>query len=296
MTNCGASGENCCISLGITGGTYYRTYLNTGNGPSGDANLATVSTFQLDKYLVTVGRFQQFIGAWNGGYRPPPGSGKHTHLNAGKGLLDSASPGTYETGWNASFDTIPNLAPCATLLGQAEDLPAAGCVDWYAAYAFCIWDGGFLPSEAEWEYAAAAGDQQREYPWGSADPASTDQYAIYNCEYPPGSNRGCLGLTGAPNVAPVGTATLGAGRWGQLDMAGDVWEWTLDWYAPYIDPCPDCAYLTTGHLDASFQGNSRVSRGGAFNSAASSLLTTSRFPDYPSTVGRPLGFRCARTP
>jgi formylglycine-generating enzyme required for sulfatase activity len=113
-------------------------------------------------------------------------------------------------------------------------------VNWFEAYAFCIWDGGFLPSEAEWEYAAAGGSQQREYPWGSTDPGMGNEYAIYNNYYPSG-------------VAPVGTTTLGAGLWGQLDLLGEVHEWNLDWYATYDDPCVDCADLAAA--------SDRVTRG-----------------------------------
>ena len=61
---------------------------------------ATVSGFRLDKYLVTVGRFRQFVEIWNGGagYAPSAGSGKHTYLNGGRGLANVASSGTYELG------------------------------------------------------------------------------------------------------------------------------------------------------------------------------------------------------
>jgi formylglycine-generating enzyme len=111
-----------------------------------------VSGFRLDKYLVTVGRFRQFVNAWNGGagYTPPAGSGKHTHLNGGRGLANSGSVGTYEPGWVASHDS--NIAPTNTNLacagssstwtpsaGSSENLPII-CVNWWEAYAFCIWD------------------------------------------------------------------------------------------------------------------------------------------------------------
>ena len=137
--------------------------------PAPDSDPATVSDFRLDKYPVTLGRFRQFVNAWNSGsgYVPPAGSGKHTHLNGGRGLANSGAPRTYETGWVASDDD--KIAPTAANLlcdpgsdslalpdddvwtdapGTHENRPI-NCVNWYEAYAFCIWDGGFLPSEAD---------------------------------------------------------------------------------------------------------------------------------------------------
>jgi formylglycine-generating enzyme required for sulfatase activity len=251
----------------------------------------------MDKYLVTVGRFRQYVNyvVSSGGAPPANGSGIHTQLNGGQGLTNSGSAGTFETGWDATdWNTYiatgpgaastwnPNLSSCSpygtwtSTAGSQETLPI-NCVDWYEAYAFCIWDGGFLPSEAEWEYVSAGGSQQLEYPWGSTDPGTANQYAIYDLNY-----------TANPTyIAPVGTATLGASYWGQLDMAGEVWEWNLDWYATYVDPCTSCAYLTT----ASY----RVLRGGAFNYAATYLLPPDRFSDPPSDRYYFIGFRCARS-
>ena len=59
------------------------------------------------------------------------------------------------------------------------------CINSYEAVAFCIWDGGFLPTLSEWGYAAAGGNEQREYPWGATAPGTANQYAIYNCYYAP---------------------------------------------------------------------------------------------------------------
>src|SRR5260370_21429035 len=141
--------------------------------------------------------------------------------------------GQYEPGWRAGHEsyvslTGTSLGSCTgpsddtilgghTLLpystwtdmpGAHEELPI-NCVNWFEAYAFCIWDGGFLPSSAELEYTSAADCQQREYPWGSTDPGTMNQYAIYHCFFPD-PMKNCQGVA---NIAPVGSAALGAALW-----------------------------------------------------------------------------------
>jgi len=310
MTDCGSAGdESCCTSLEVTAGTFDRTYdlgpdggvaVPADGGAIDKADPASVSAFRLDKYEVTVGRFRQFVAAWNGGagYTPMQSSGKHTHLNGGLGLADGPNVDagqTYEPGWSTGDDG--NIAPTNTNLacdasyatwtdspaGVREDLPI-NCVNWWEAYAFCIWDGGFLPSECEWEYAAAGGSQQREYPWGATPPGTTSQYAIYGCFFPSGSGT-CSNLS---SIAPVGSAPQGAGASGQLDLAGNVWEWTLDYYAAYADPCTDCADVTSSA--------SRVFRGGGFLIDAAGLIPSNRYGTPPASRIYGIGFRCARTP
>jgi formylglycine-generating enzyme required for sulfatase activity len=313
MTNCGGGdgggNESCCTSLEVTGGNFYRTYTNDGDGGGGEADPASVTGFRLDKYEVTVGRFRQFVNAvlppdGGAGWLPLAGSGKHTHLNGGLGLVNvGADAGTtdaaiaYETGWGASDNsniapTNSNLGSCpvygtwTNTVGSQETLPI-NCVNWWEAYAFCIWDGGFLPSEAEWEYAAAGGSQQREYPWGSTAPGTSSQYAIYACYYPSGSS-----FCGGMDIASVGYATQGAGLWGQLDLAGNVWEWNLDWYmylGSYPNPCTDCAHLTN-------TPPIRVYRGGSFDNPLGFLMPPQRDYDTPTSRFDTVGFRCARTP
>jgi sulfatase modifying factor 1 len=295
LTDCGANHESCCTSLEVAGGTFFRAYdplndagapsLTPDGGPAGLAAPATVSAFRLDTYDVTVGRFRQFVRAWNGGagWKPPSGSGKHTHLNGGQGLVSGEV--AYEPGWIASDDaniapTDYNLSACAILSpwtpspGPNEDLPPV-CVNWYEAYAFCIWDGGFLPTQTEWQYATAGGAEQREYPWGSADPGTASEYAIYGNYY-------------KSEIAPVGTAADGVGLWGQLDLVGNVAQWMLDGDARYLASCTDCAYLASAN---------RVGRGGYYQGPASYLLATYTDPGVkPANRGLGTGFRCARAP
>jgi sulfatase modifying factor 1 len=308
LTDCGARKENCCAGREVQGGNFYRSYeLIYPDGVSTDEHdPATISSFRLDNYDVTVGRFRMFVGAWNGGagWVPTAGSGKHTHLNGGLGLANSASAGSYEPGWVASDNgniapTNANLGSCSpsstwtNTPGSQENLPI-NCVTWFEAYAFCIWDGGFLPSEAEWEYAAAGGSQQREYPWGTTSPGTANQYAIYNCYYPSASGS-CPGVA---NIAPVGTAALGAGPWGQLDLEGNVSQWNLDWYVngSYVNPSTDGAYLTPVSPQVPSGVSLRVVRGFNFYYTASNLLPTLRGGSGPAGRDGGIGFRCARTP
>jgi sulfatase modifying factor 1 len=308
VTNCGASGESCCTSLPVTGGAFWPTYM-TGPGAINAGPQSTVSSFRLDKYLVTVGRFRQFVTAWNGGagWTPPAGSGKHLHLNGGRGLVDARQipPQGFESGWltsdnanvaptNANLACDPPFSAWTDAPGPNEDLPM-NCVSAQEAQAFCIWDGGFLPSEAEWIYAAAGGAQQRAYPWGSTDPGATNQRAIYGgqvpdpnndttyCYFPGGALAPC---TGVANIAPVGTAVDGAGRWGQLDLAGDMNEWVLDVFPGVLRTCENCAVLSGS--------NGRLTHGGAFSDGIASLLPSHE--ELSTSVSGEIGFRCARPP
>jgi formylglycine-generating enzyme required for sulfatase activity len=276
----------------VTGGTYYRSYDKAADGSSGNTSYpATVSDFRLDKYEVTVGRFRAFVNAGMGtqASAPVPGSGAHANI-AG-------------SGWNASWNTslvattaaLVAAVKCDSVVQPWTDTPAGNedrpmnCIDWYEAMAFCAWDGGYLAAEAEWNYAATGGDQQRAYPWSTPagslttlDNAHASYYDGTTC-----MGDGTAGCTVTDLVA-VGTKPLGDGRWGQSDLAGNVFEWTLDWNGAYVNPCTSCAGVSTGSY--------RVLRGGGFNNVATSLRAGYRYNLTPSSRYDYIGVRCARTP
>ncbi len=164
--------------------------------------------------------------------------------------------------------------------GSNETKPI-NCLTWFRAYAFCIWDGGFLPSEVEWEYAASGG-QERLYPWSSppADATVDPGHASYDC-----LGDGVAGCSLA-DIVDVGTKSAGAARWGQVDMGGNLWELVMDWYAPSYAACSDCAQLTSA--------TNRVIRGGVYNDKASSLRAANRHTHAPAVRGANVGVRCAR--
>lgn len=299
--SCGSqSKEGCCTSLPVPAGTYKRT----ANGS------VSVAGYRLDKFEVSVGRFRKFVDAVVGGYRPAAGSGKHAYLNSGNGLR-ACDSSAYETGWDAAWNTqLPsskavwdgaNGLLCTGANGSAADntqtwtsAPGSNekrpinCASWYQAYAFCIWDGGFLMSEDEWMYAAQGGSEARAYPWGATDPGKNSLLAVYACTY--NSSGICTGIS---NVAPVGSVPAGDGRWLQSDLSGNMMEMTLDWYATLSNYGENCANLTPS--------DGHPTRGGSFNvgyaEGSMHVSTGFRYFRVASDARRlDVGFRCARAP
>jgi formylglycine-generating enzyme required for sulfatase activity len=228
-----------------------------------------VSDFRLDKFEVTVARMRAFRAAYPGS-RPAASAGAHPNLAT--------------SGWNTNWNTqlpggqagLSNDLGCPgatwTNNAGANEQKPINCVDWYLAFAFCAWDGGWLPTEAEWNYAAAGGSEQRIYAWSGSTVDPT--YAVYN-------NNVEIGVVASKSPK-------GDGRWGHADLIGNVAEWVLDWYTPgYLKPCTDCAQLAP-------QAD-RIRRGGSFGSFTNTNANTTARANTPEQDRSEYnGIRCAR--
>ncbi|RME22119.1 MAG: hypothetical protein D6798_16600, partial [Deltaproteobacteria bacterium] len=171
-----------------------------------------------------------------------------------------------------------------------ERMPAEG-VTWQEARDFCAAMGKALPTEAQWEKAARGGcdlgqdpaacdpDDLRPYPWGGARPTC----ALANHQdTSSGMPRLCVSDT-----LPVDTLPAGAGPYGHLHLAGNVWEYVADVYHPQVytqAPRTDPG----GPVDGSFH----VMRGGSWNTFSTNMRAANRFHDL--VMGSASGIRCAR--
>lgn len=171
-----------------------------------------------------------------------------------------------------------------TDLNGLEDHPVI-MVSWYDASAYCHWAGMNLLTEAQWELASR-GTDGRIYPWGNNELDGTRMnFADTNMRV----NWADLEVDdGYRFTAPVGSYPAGASPYGILDLSGNVWEWTADWYtADYYQHSP------VENPPGPSSGQWRVIRGGAWDS--SNIYTRSAFRNAfePEARFDNIGFRCA---
>ena len=225
----------------------------------GPQHQVTLDAFAIDRYEVTNAQFEKFAAATD--YRTAA-------ERDGAGWVRRQKDGTW------TWEEVKGAtwrAPGGPGTSAAPNHPVVQ-VSWSDANAYCAWAGDRLPTEAEWEKAARGGDGRR-YPWGDAWDATRA-----SARHTP------------KGTAPVGSFPSGASPYGAQDMAGNVWEWTADWFAPaYYAESPG------GNPTGPATGDQRVLRGGSWVNEHFLLAVTHRVPGKPGARANNLGFRCARS-
>ena len=279
----------------IPSGWFYMGY-NEGEFNEKPEHEVYLKTFRIDGYEVPAGEFAEFLNE-----KGNPGNrylscdehstiicftkeGKQTVSSSGKDIV--------------RFEPRPGYA-----------LYPANNVSWYGADGFCRWKGKRLPGEAEWE-KAARGDDRRVYPWGDRIP--DDFISRYDKE---------LDKQGLNVLLPVDSLPEGRSYYGIYNMAGNVLEWTKDWYRQnycnFCDPGSEDYIAAASEIlglndttvidgrnnpdvppkynsEGPSIGSFKVLRGGSwYNKSGNKLRSSYRFWLDPLEGYDYTGFRCA---
>lgn len=275
----------------------------------------TVQDFWMDATEVTNAQFQKFVEAT--GYvtvaeraidleelkkQVPPGTELPSpeelqpfslvFKSPSSGNLQTLGPGDWWQMVKGASWQHPQ-GPTSNLNGK-ENLPVVH-VCWYDAVAYCKWAGKRLPSEAEWEYAARAGESSSIYPWGTT-PVNAKMANFFQGEFPVKQ----INEDGYLRLAPV--KSFPANGLGLYDMAGNVWEWCADWYRPdYYAQKTQLLRNPQGPADSYDPDEpstpKKVVRGGSFlcnDTYCSGYRVAARMKSSPDTGLEHTGFRCVR--
>jgi formylglycine-generating enzyme required for sulfatase activity len=238
----------------------------------GPRHTVYLDAFWIDKTEVTVAMFRSFVQA----------TGYETTAER-QGWGNPWTEGPMEAEWLP----VPGADwrhPHGPQSSAEEDHPVTQ-VSWDDAAAYCVWAGGGLPTEAQWE-KAARGTDRRAWPWGDAYQGTRGNFCEASC--PIARWRDDAYDDGYALTAPVGSFPGGASPCGALDMAGNLWEWVADWYhAEYYRDSPPQNPLGPD------SGTVRAMRGGAWYDNEQWVRCTVRHQNPPSSRCDDVGFRCA---
>lgn len=247
------------------------------------------AAYYIDRLEVTNGQYQAFVAATG---REVPFDWTQNAYNLSDAKLQSAHVDNLR--WIATdyfkLDQDTRVMSREALLDamlvmqrERDVLPVAG-VSWFDANSFCRWQDKRLPTEIEWE-KAARGEAGQVYPWGNdwrLDLVNSGELA-----------------EGDVVLLPVGTMVGDRSPYGVMDMAGNVSEWTADWYAAYlVDQRSGKSGAAGVEADEYYGKRHRVLRGGGAGMGHYALSVffraAHRAHASPEMTSNDVGFRCAR--
>ena len=277
----------------IRGGEYRMGTEDRSGFPAdgeGPVRAVQVDTFRIDTAAVTNAQFAEFVAA--SGYRTEAESFGWSYV------FHMLASDEIKQRTPQRPDTTPWWVPVSGAYWAAPEGPGSDVddridhpvihVSWNDALAYCDWAGTRLPTEAEWEYAARGGLDQRRYPWGDKlTPRGEHRCNIWQGTFPE-SNTSADGWIG---TAPVDTYKPNG--FGLYNTSGNVWEWCADWFSP------------SHHLRAErsnpqgpAHGQRRVLRGGSYlchRSYCNRYRVAARSSNTPDSSAGNLGFRCVQS-
>jgi sulfatase modifying factor 1 len=278
--------------VALPGGTFLmgtdtaEGFPQDGEGP---IRPVTLSPFLIDRTPVTNNLFAAFITATN--YRTEAETygwsfvfWKHIPKHRYNELVEDTVaavpwwckvPGAY---WNAPEGPGSNI--------NARSNHPVVHVSWNDAAAYAVWAGLRLPTEAEWEYAARGGLEQKLYPWGDKlRPNGEHRCNIWQGEFPNEDTA---------DDGFAGTSPVDAFPPNDFDLytiTGNTWEWCADWFGTG----PDRA-MGLYHLSGPATGEARLMKGGSFlchKSYCNRYRVAARTSNTPDSSTSNIGFRCA---
>ncbi|RZS91874.1 formylglycine-generating enzyme family protein [Aquimarina brevivitae] len=279
-----------------------------------------VDNFYMDEHEVTVGQFLEFVKET--GYKTV--AEQDINWEELKKQVPSGTPKPHDSLLRAGalvFQYVPENTPkddlsnwwyfkaganwknpsgVAIPLDVILNMPVTQ-ISWYDAMAYAKWANKRLPTEAEYEYAMRAGAANTMYPWGDSLVSDVTAYGNFLQGNFPYTNTGQDGYIG---TAPVGSFPPNA--YGLYDIAGNVWEWTLDWYGAdyykHISQNTQLSYNPKGPTKTTEvyqqQATNKVVRGGSFlcnDSWCSGYRNARRMRLSPDSGMQHVGFRCVRS-
>ncbi len=258
-----------------------------GEGPIREV---TLDPFFIDTRPVTNQQFQEFVKAT--GYRTEAERWGWSFVFQGhipaeryREIVEATAPGI---AWWCKVKGANWLHPEEpdSAIDNRANYPVVH-VSWNDAIEYCRWSGKRLPTEAEWEYAARGGLEQKEFPWGDdLTPDGRHMCNIWQGEFPVSD----LAEDGYSAPAPVDA--FPPNGYGLYSLAGNTWEWCQDWFHP-AHHLSATRHNPVGPID----GQTRVMRGGSYlchQSYCNRYRVAARTSNTPDSTTTNIGFRCVR--